>query len=127
MRSGTELWYVYLLRAKGLAEEEKTGQGSRLYYVGITNNLNSRLKDHNAGKVKSTCGREWERIAYLHMASQRHAAILEKWLKVGDSRQKRERFIALYQAGQHSGIHVEGFTATAIRWYTNRQQKGKVL
>ena len=38
------MYYVYLLKSK------KDGN----YYIGQTNNVNGRLKRHNAGQVKST-------------------------------------------------------------------------
>lgn len=121
-----EMWYVYVLRQIDLPMGFVDGQGSRRYYVGITNNMKQRLHDHNTGKNKSTAGMKWEVAGYLHMPSRRHAAILEQWLKVGSSREKRERLINLFEAGEHSGLFVDAFASTAYNWYAKRSQKGKV-
>jgi predicted GIY-YIG superfamily endonuclease len=97
-------WYVYLLRritpqCINLDTGELTpvlkctGSGNRLYYVGMTNTLTNRLARHNAGEVPSTRGQQWELMAYAKCATRKEAALLERWLKNGDSRKKRENFI----------------------------------
>lgn len=121
-----DFWYVYLLRWCDATEADLAGQGSRLYYVGITNNLVKRLQDHNAGKQKATRGRQWSMEAWLQVPSQRHAAIVERWLKTGDSREKRLAMLALFKSGEQSGLFVDAFVSKAYNWYANRQKKGKV-
>ena len=68
------MWYVYILR-------------SRLYgrlYVGSTNDLKRRLKEHSDGRCVATMHRRpLELEAYIALRSQRTARRLEAYFKTG--------------------------------------------
>ena len=64
------MYYVYVLQS----EKEKS-------YVGYTKDLKKRLKEHNAGRCKSTKGREWKLVYYEAYLSQDDALRREKALK----------------------------------------------
>lgn len=61
------------------------------FYVGITNDVNERLKKHNKGEVKSTKNRRPLKIVYLkNHCSYEDARKHEKWLKKKDIKYKVE-------------------------------------
>ena len=67
--------YVYLLRSK-----------SRLgkHYVGLTNDLKKRLREHNAGKSPHTSKWvPWELVVAVYFADCRKAEAFERYLKHG--------------------------------------------
>ena len=65
-------YYVYVLLS------QKDG----LFYTGYTENLKKRLKEHNAGYVKSTERRRPFRLIYFEACSDRKDALRrEKYLK----------------------------------------------
>jgi predicted GIY-YIG superfamily endonuclease len=65
--------YVYILRSL-----EDRGR----YYIGITGDLRSRLKKHNAGEVSHTSKyAPWEIKTYLAFADENQAFAFEKYLK----------------------------------------------
>ena len=67
--------YVYLLCS--LNDPSKT-------YIGLTDNLKARLKNHNEGGTPHTSQRRpWELIGYVALADPRRAAELERYLKSG--------------------------------------------
>jgi len=67
--------YVYFL--KSLSRIGKT-------YVGITEDVPSRVSVHNAGGCPSTERfRPWELVAYIAVKSRSKAAQLEKYFKSG--------------------------------------------
>ncbi len=75
--------YVYIL--KSLSREDKT-------YVGCTNDLKRRLRDHNGGECKFTSQYiPWE-IVYFEKVSKEIAVIRERQIKKW-SREKKEALI----------------------------------
>lgn len=56
--------YVYVLR---------TEEWEKHYYIGVTSNVEKRLKQHNEGKNRSTKNADW-RIVYLEGYIKRKAA-----------------------------------------------------
>ena len=62
-------------------------KGSKQYYVGVTDNLERRLKEHNAGESQSTCKfRPWEIVWYCWFRSVAAAHEFEEYLKSGSGR-----------------------------------------
>ena len=79
-------WYVYFLKS----EKE------RWYYVGSTNRLEERLKEHNLGKVFSTklyC--PLKLVYFLNFATGKEARNYER--KIKDMRREKERIIRLIE------------------------------
>ena len=65
--------YVYILRS--LDDRER-------YYIGITGDLRSRLKKHNAGDVSHTSKyAPWEIKTYIAFGDEKQAFAFEKYLK----------------------------------------------
>jgi putative endonuclease len=65
--------YVYILRSLQYLER---------YYVGITTDLRSRLKRHNAGEVSHTSKyAPWAIKTYIAFADEKQAFAFEKYLK----------------------------------------------
>ena len=61
-------------------------------YVGWTNNLKRRLKNHNSGKgAKATRGRKWAIVYYLSFKSKRKAMVGEYKLKNNKKLRKKIR------------------------------------
>ena len=68
------VYYIYAI---------KSIVGNRIY-VGFTNNLEKRIKEHNQGKTKSTKGfRPWSLIHYETSQTRIEARNREKYLKSG--------------------------------------------
>jgi predicted GIY-YIG superfamily endonuclease len=67
------LTYVYILRS--LQDPER-------YYVGVTSDLRSRIKKHNAGDVSHTSKyAPWELKTYIAFSDEKEAFAFEKYLK----------------------------------------------
>jgi putative endonuclease len=67
--------YVYLLRSE-------TDPSQR--YIGMTDDLKVRLKDHNAGKSPHTSKyRPWTLVTYLAFSDHAKALDFERYLKSG--------------------------------------------
>ena len=67
--------YVYLI------ESDKT-PGER--YVGLSNDLKSRLAEHNSGKSAHTSKyRPWRLVTYVAFTDRRKAELFERYLKSG--------------------------------------------
>ena len=65
-------YYTYVLQS----EKDKN------FYTGYTNNIKLRVKQHNAGKVKSTKHRQPLRLIYWEgCLNQKDALLREKYLK----------------------------------------------
>jgi putative endonuclease len=63
-------------------------------YIGHTNDLNKRLKEHNAGCVKSTkAGLPWRIIAYKKYSLRSEARWVERSLK--HSKKTLDKFFGL--------------------------------
>jgi len=71
------MWYVYILE-----------NGNRKFiYVGSTNNLKRRLKEHKDGLTQSTKAyRPLSLKAYIVVPTRKKAEDLEKYLKVGSGK-----------------------------------------
>lgn len=66
--------YVYILKSK----KDKT------YYIGITDNLKRRFKEHNSGSVKYTSvKRPYNLLFYCAFSNKEKAHKFEKYLKTG--------------------------------------------
>jgi putative endonuclease len=75
---GLEKRQVYVLRS----EIDPSRQ-----YVGITNDVRSRLEWHNHGPTGHTLnGRPWSVILVMEFSSERDAVTFEKYLKSGSGR-----------------------------------------
>jgi putative endonuclease len=67
--------YVYLLRSKKDAAHK---------YIGFTEDLRTRIADHNEGKNPSTAPyRPWHLQTYLAFSSKKQALSFEKHIKSG--------------------------------------------
>lgn len=76
--------YVYIL--KSLVIEKK-------YYVGITDDLEARLKEHNSGESFSTRdNRPWRIVTYLWFENSDRAERFERYLKSGSGRTFAKRY-----------------------------------
>jgi putative endonuclease len=72
------MFYVYAL---------KSTRFNRVY-VGLTSNLNSRIKEHNSGKTKSTkFYAPWTLFYHEELDSRSAARIREKQLKSGSGKE----------------------------------------
>ena len=70
---GDNFFYVYIMRS--LTEQDR-------YYVGMTEDLNSRLNLHNAGRVIHTSKfRPWRIETAVAFRSKEKAVAFEKYLK----------------------------------------------
>ena len=81
------MWHVYLLR----------NQKNDFRYIGITSDVNKRLKMHNQGKTKSTKShRPFDKLSTITTVSSRiEARKLEKYYKSGIGRETlKQRGIA---------------------------------
>ena len=66
-------YYVYMLKSMGYKS---------VTYVGYTNNMNNRLKQHNTGKgAKFTRGRKWKIIYKEKFRSKKEAISREYYIK----------------------------------------------
>ena len=78
--------YVYIIHS------EKSGR----YYIGSTNNLERRLKQHDAGSVVATRNKgPWKRVAWVEFATPMLAKKAECHLK----RQKSRRAVEMVISG----------------------------
>ena len=67
--------YVYLLKSLSFAGER---------YIGVTNDLKNRLKEHNAGKSAYTAPfKPWRIETYVAFSERRKAEDFERYLKSG--------------------------------------------
>lgn len=70
--------FVYVLKS----------ENDNIRYIGLTNNLDRRLTEHNHGKVKSTKSRLSFKLVYLEeFESRSEAALREKFFKTGSGRE----------------------------------------
>jgi putative endonuclease len=70
--------YVYILQSDSRPEQR---------YVGITADLQRRLKDHNSGKSPHTSKyRPWHVVVALRFEDDQRARAFEKYLKSGSGR-----------------------------------------
>ena len=72
-----KFFYVYILQS--IAGEH--------FYVGFTENLQTRLKDHNSGKVPHTAKlRPWQIKTAVAFSNRERAAQFERYLKSASGR-----------------------------------------
>ena len=75
------MWYVYIL---------ENSQGH--FYVGITADLSSRLRQHNEGSVSSTLSRRpWKIRTAMSFDDESRARHFESYLKTGSGRAFQKR------------------------------------
>ena len=75
---GGSFWYVYMLQSIS---------GTPHYYVGMTDNLEWRLKAHNAGQVPHTARfRPWRVETAVAFRDKAKAVAFEKYLKTHSGR-----------------------------------------
>lgn len=85
-------YYVYILQSKKDSE----------LYVGCTNDLKKRIKEHNDGLVFSTQGkRPYVIIHYEAFLHKKDAYLREKWLKTGWGRNQIKKILENYLAGMN--------------------------
>ena len=69
------MWHVYFLRS--VSKPKQT-------YIGITDELEPRLKKHNEGGSPHTARfRPWELVAAISVPTKKKATELERYLKSG--------------------------------------------
>jgi len=74
-----KFYYTYVLQSEIVDKR----------YIGLTDNLESRLKSHNAGKVKSTkIYKPWKIIYYEAYLEKRSALRAERFYKTGQGRRQ---------------------------------------
>jgi predicted GIY-YIG superfamily endonuclease len=70
--------FVYVLRTR------HTHPG---FYVGLTEDVEARIADHNAGRCRHTAGRRpWSRHVVIEFSTQALAVRFERYLKSGSGR-----------------------------------------
>ena len=80
------MFYVYVLYSRKLNRK----------YIGMTENVSKRLKEHNSGKTKSTKGFiPWEHKHFEEFSTRPEAREREKYLKSGVGREFLKRFLNL--------------------------------
>jgi predicted GIY-YIG superfamily endonuclease len=74
----TKFFYVYILQSE--ADPER-------FYTGLTDDLHTRLKYHNAGCIVHTSKwKPWRLKNYIALSSRCRAAQLERYLKSASGR-----------------------------------------
>jgi predicted GIY-YIG superfamily endonuclease len=68
------MYYTYILQS----------QKDRTFYVGVTDDLRKRIREHNSGKTRYTSSRmPYELIWYCAFMDKKRAYDFEKYLKSG--------------------------------------------
>ena len=84
------MWYVYVLRSKV----------SPRFYIGMSSDVENRLKEHNRGKTKSIKGyRPWELVFKEDYQSREEARKRELYLKTGIGREYIKKIWSRSSAG----------------------------
>jgi putative endonuclease len=79
--------YVYILKSKTYPGET---------YIGSTNDLRTRLAQHNSGKsIHTNKFRPWELLAYVALRERSVAEKFERYLKGGSGRAFAARHLAI--------------------------------
>jgi putative endonuclease len=77
--------YVYLIQSISYSNKR---------YVGITTDLNKRLKEYNAGKSPHTAKfKPWKVVVAIRFADNRRADAFEKYLKSGSGHAFAQRHL----------------------------------
>ena len=75
---GCKMMYVYILQSLAKAET---------FYVGVTDDLKDRVKEHNAGEVSHTSKfLPWKVKNYFAFDDKKKAHAFERYLKSGSGR-----------------------------------------
>jgi putative endonuclease len=83
--SADRMLYVYVIRSRAHPKR---------YYIGFTENIDQRVKEHNEGKSLHTAKYgPWELAFYLAVPSKPKALDLERCLKSGSGRAFLQRHI----------------------------------
>ncbi len=78
-------WFVYIIKSKSRTDK---------IYIGATNNLERRIKDHNRGNTKSTKNFiPWQLSYHEEYMSKKEALCREKQLKRWKNRKRIENLI----------------------------------
>jgi putative endonuclease len=68
-------------------------------YVGLTKDLNNRVKEHNSGRTKSTKGyRPWNLVFWKSFKTRQEARKQEKYFKTGSGKEKLKELIRLHSS-----------------------------
>jgi putative endonuclease len=82
------MFYVYVIRSIRSVSDPKR------YYIGFTQNIDQRLKEHNEGKSFHTAKYgPWKLAVYLAVPSKTKALDLERYFKSGSGRAFLQRHI----------------------------------
>ena len=72
------MYFVYVLKS----------ENNWRFYVGMTDNVERRIKEHNSGKTKSTKGyRPWIFFFKEEFQTRKEARVREKYLKSGTGKE----------------------------------------
>jgi predicted GIY-YIG superfamily endonuclease len=73
-----KFFYVYILESETEAQR---------FYTGLTNDLRTRLKAHNSGRIVHTAKwKPWRLKTYIALSDRTRAAQLERYLKSASGR-----------------------------------------
>ena len=75
------MYYVYILQIQKDAVSQKLRSTRKSFYVGVTENLKERLKDHKWHNVKTTKFKNPKLIWYCCCNDKQKAYDFEKYLK----------------------------------------------
>lgn len=79
------MYYVYILNSLS---------NTKRMYVGITNDLNHRLNEHNSGESIHTAKHgPWKLMTYIAFDSKEKAVAFERYLKSGSGRSFAKRHL----------------------------------
>jgi putative endonuclease len=82
------MFFVYLLRSKESPEN---------CYVGVTNDVEIRLAEHNAGEsIHTNKFRPWELVGYVAFVTLDKAKAFEAYLKCGTGRSFCRKFFSVF-------------------------------
>jgi predicted GIY-YIG superfamily endonuclease len=71
------MWFVYIL----------SSLNTKFFYIGSTNDLNRRLKQHNNSEVQSTKAyAPYKIVSYVAVESEQQARKLEQYFKSGSGK-----------------------------------------
>ena len=77
------MFFVYILKSEGKAER---------FYTGVTEDLDSRLLEHNSGEVAHTAKfKPWRLKNYIAFNNKTKAFAFESYLKSGSGRSFAKR------------------------------------
>lgn len=117
-------WCVYLIEDTVRPADGEPRKGSRSLYVGMTNALEHRVSAHNKGEVTATKGRAWKLVGVCPCPTRIVASQLERYLKCGDSRQKRDYFRNTFKPDAlPNTVHITQELRQAAGWDMARKAR----